>query len=226
LYLIEYHNALRLGVAILVILSSIQSHSTTALVIVSSGGIVVAVDSKLTGRVGSRGAEINDGIKVFSIQNRIAIVGIGREIFHIGKDINYDFATWVHSIESSLPDNVSFDDFVLTVNAELRKIIPKWQTVLSSGGMDPEIPEQIFELGIEYVIAGYQGGIPKLCVLKFYIDWDAKKVVGPYQVPRKIIDQPHAYFFGVLESLTDLTNGQSYAYKQAMSRDIPEVDFR
>jgi hypothetical protein len=80
-YLIEYYNALRLGVAILVILSSIQSHSTTTVVIVSSGGIVVAVDSKLTARAGSQGAGMSDGIKVFSVHNRIAIVGIGTKSF-------------------------------------------------------------------------------------------------------------------------------------------------
>jgi hypothetical protein len=118
-YLIEYYNALRLRVAILVIFSSIQSHSITTVVIVSSGGIVVAVDSKLTARPGSRGAGMSDGIKVFSVHNRIAIVGIGTEVFHFGKGVDYDFATWIHSIESSLPENFSFDDFVrlLIVNS-------------------------------------------------------------------------------------------------------------
>jgi hypothetical protein len=80
-YLIEYYKPLRLELAILVILSSIQSHSTTTVVLVSSGGIVVAVDSKLTARAGSQGAGMSDGIKVFSVHNRIAIVGIGTKSF-------------------------------------------------------------------------------------------------------------------------------------------------
>jgi hypothetical protein len=89
---------------------------------------------------------------------------------------------------------------------------------VSSRRANPNRPEEIFELGIEYVIAGYQGGTPRLCVLKFYSDWGAKKIVGPYQVRRKIVDQLYLYLFGVMEAITDFLNGKSYAYKQAMSR--------
>jgi hypothetical protein len=38
-----------------------------------------------------RGAGMSDGIKVFSVHNRIAIVGIGTEVFHFGKGVDYDF---------------------------------------------------------------------------------------------------------------------------------------
>jgi hypothetical protein len=34
---------------------------------------------------------MSDGIKVFSVHNRIAIVGIGTEVFHFGKGVDYDF---------------------------------------------------------------------------------------------------------------------------------------
>jgi hypothetical protein len=39
--------------------------------------------------------------------------------------------------------------FRLLINSELRKMIPKWQTVVSSGRANPNRPEEIFELGIE-----------------------------------------------------------------------------
>ena len=57
-------------------------------------------------------------------------------------------------------------------------MIPKWQTVVSSRRANPNRPEEIFELGIEYVIAGYQGGTPRLCVLNFIL-------IG---VPRRSLD--------------------------------------
>jgi hypothetical protein len=43
-------------------------------------------------------------------------------------------------------------------------MIPKWQTVVSSGRVNPNPPEEIVELGIEYVIAGYQSAELRGCV--------------------------------------------------------------
>lgn len=153
--LLARYNAPRLAFILLIIICSIQAHATTAIVIVGDHGIAITVDRKIV--LGNaresqrRRTGETQGAKYLVIQNRIAIVDIGYEFFKIANAsgtviLDYDFGTWVRGIESGLPDNVSFDQFVGVVNAEFRKMIPKWQVIVSGGGMHQKNAEDIFDL--------------------------------------------------------------------------------
>lgn len=221
----------RLACVLLIVACSIHAYSTTAIVMVGDHGIAFAIDSKIVLATTnlSRREIVGEraGIKYAIIQDRIVIADIGYEVFRIVDPrsgaliIEYDFGTWVHRIESSLPADVSFDDFVQTVNHEFRQMLPKLQNSVNAGVLHQKNADDIFESPIEYVIMGYQNGIPRLSIVEFYIDWDTKLVIGPYQVPFEpngpIAGHTRLYTFGITDSIREFFNPQSYAYKQAMA---------
>jgi hypothetical protein len=205
-----------------------ESHSTTVVTLITESGIVVSADSKIRIERNDQGLNIGDkeGTKIVVIQHHLTIASIGKEFYTYRNSIThksageYDFAKWIQDIQGRLPDNVSFDDFVEIVKREIVKMIPVVQVAVSGRG-ERQGNVNIFHPFIQYVIAGYQNGIPRLCVLEFYIDWDRKVVIGPYQVPMDTnIPKDHPVrgsFFGVQEAIADFSNRQSYAYKQAMT---------
>jgi hypothetical protein len=225
-YLIAYYAAPCLVFVFLVIFFSIPSNATTVVVITSDSGISMATDSKHVAKdVGLRIVGERDFPKAVIVKNRITIACIYRCDYRftpkIGEEIKYGFATWVLNIERGLQDTVSFDDFVGVVNDEISKMMPKLQPPLRGGAMEPERSSEIFEMFAQYVIAGYQNGIPRLTVLEFYIDWESKSLLGPYQrviePPSQVRGTNHAHSYGISEPHADFTNRQSYAYKQAMA---------
>ena len=231
--LISHYIAPPLVVVLLIVLISIQAHSTTAVVFVSTHGIAIAMDRKIVvqgavsseSQVGKIGE--GEGLKYVIIQNRFVIANVGYGVLEsynpVNKTmINYEFSAWVHGIESGLPKNVSFGDFLKIVNSEAGKMVPILQTLVTRGRMKQNDPSNIFESPIQYVIAGYQDGVPRVSVIEFYVDWNAKTALGPYQVPIEPDEGPIAghtriHLFGVAEAIADFTNRHSYAYKQAMT---------
>lgn len=212
-------------VLILIACWSIQAHATTVIAIVSDQGISVAADSKEVLLGAYRGGQ-RETVKSFIIQDRIVIASLGYSANKWadpagGVVIDYEFGAWLRGIQASLPANVSFDDFTGIVKEEVRKMNPKWQALVSAGKMPHKHYGDIFESLIQYVIAGYQGGVPKLASIEFYIDWDKNQVLGPYQVPLSprgpIAKRSYTYFFGVTEVAFEAPNPQSYGYKQAMA---------
>jgi hypothetical protein len=206
-------------------LVSSQSSATTTVVIVSDKGIVVATDSRLVSP--DKSVESWEAKKVFVVQNRFAIASIGKQRMGfsnpsiIGKDLDYEFGAWVSEIEKSLPDKASFDVLVGVVYDKAGALIPEFQWVIDGAGIQPKNPLEIFDSVIEYVIAGYEDGMPRLSVVKFYINWDAKKVIGPYKVSLEpsgpIAGHTRIYFLGIQQAIANVLNSHSYAYKRAMA---------
>ena len=208
------------------VLSSIQAHSTTVIAIVGDQGISIAADSKMVILGAYRDGE-RETVKSFIIQDRLVIASLGYSANKWadpagGVVIDYEFEAWLRGIQASLPANVSFDDFVGIVKEAVRKMIPKWQAMVTAGKMPHKHYGDIFESLTQYVIAGYQDGVAKLASIEFYVDWDKNAVLGPYQValapPRvAVAGRTYTYFFGVTEVAFEAPNPQSYAYKQAMA---------
>src|SRR5208337_2969876 len=74
---------------------------------------------------------------------------------------------------------------------------------------------------VEFIIVGYDSGRPILYEIEFHVDWSQLDLLGPKEIVEDLTAQPgniHSYFFGVKEAIADITDGQSYAYKQTMIR--------
>jgi hypothetical protein len=210
----------------LLIVFSTFSRATTVIVILGEDGISIATDSKIALRVREQNVGERYAAKCLIVQDRIAIADIGLENYRLANDgvvlFDYEFGAWVRKIESSLPSNVSFDDFVRIVKIELRQTIPSWQLALNSGQLQHKNSDDIFESPLQFVITGYQGEIPRVSVVKLYVDWDTKLVLGPYEISKHNPRDPIAghmptYFFGMTEAATNFYYPKSYAYKHAMA---------
>ena len=208
------------AISFLVLLPN-QCHSTTVVVIINNNGIVIASDSKIA-PVGL--GEAKYGRKVLIIKDRIAIAGLGDEAFSFDTPsthvIDYEFATWVHSFEGSLPASASLNDVVHIVDNKFQQMIPRLNFVIASGGMQPNDPVDRFEPYMKYLVAGYQDGRPVLSVEEFYIDWKAKNVPEPTIHPEaddNIDWHTRMHFYGVTQALTNLGNRNSYAHKRIMT---------
>lgn len=215
-----------------IIVYSTPSHSTTAIVIVGENGIVIATDSKQVldshdnaGRqikIGEKGAR-----KVFLVQNHIAVATIGHDGYHIRHGdmaADYDFGEWILDIQHKLPDNIPFDEFVgIVYDSISTMMIPNIQPFLSVGEVPQRSDWDIFEPFARYIIAGFEKGVPKLCVLEFYIDWGTKALRGPYRIPIEPTSRPitggrtRIASFGLSEAAGDFHTPQSYAYKREMA---------
>jgi hypothetical protein len=216
------------SVFLFVLICYSRSDATTAIVILTADGMVITTDSKWgmeqtaignTGEYQSR--------KTIIVQNHITITCIGNCAFKLthpgfpGDKIDYDFATWIATIERGLPDAVSFERFVAITKDEISKMTPKLGAPLRGGGIQHRTPWDVFERFATYVIAGYESGVPRLTVLEVYIDWDTETWHGPYQIPlepsRKGSGHSGAYSFGIQDAHVEFLDPHSYAYKRTMS---------
>jgi hypothetical protein len=88
--------------------------------------------------------------------------------------------------------------------------------------MKQHSPDEMYREVVRYLVAGYQAGMPRFEEVLFYADWNQKGLIGPirlmaYPGPNNV-GNLHVYQFGFREVIADMTNRESYAYKQAMAR--------
>lgn len=194
------------------------------MVLANRNGIAVSTDSKKTS-VTSDYVKVGEGPteKTILIKDRIVIVSVG--VSGVRYDsFHYDFATWVRNIQSSLPGDISVDDFAGIIETESAKQF--------SGFADLAIKRGAFKRRnsydtctdfIQYIIAGYQGGVPHIVVVHLETDWDNGRIVGPkisFVEPDGTDNSGYfrAYFFGIKDSITDVANRNSYAYQKATAQ--------
>jgi hypothetical protein len=212
------------ALAWLAFLLSLPLSATTLTIMVGSHGIVVAADSKFVNekhRFQRTGKEETVG-KFALIQGRIVLasLGVGRMT---SPTFRYEFETWVTELETRLPKDVSVEELGYIVEAESAKVLGSVpldegvkKGVLKNSDPVPNVCDEF----VQYVIAGYQGGSPRIILVRYYINWDEKKFVGPVRILLYPSDQSkldfRVYTFGIREAVADSLNSQSYAYKLAM----------
>jgi hypothetical protein len=200
----------------------IHLSATTVVLMVSPLGIVIATDSKYVSNVGS-GLKTGEGItdKVTIVQNHFAVASLGQADIRSGL-VHYNFLQWIKDIQTRLRRDVSVDELASIVETESVNEFGTFDSVLERGLIVQKVPFENCESFIQYVIAGFQDNQPRIYTITFDIDWNHKKLIGPKKT-RLLIDMP-LYFFGAKEALLNLTNPDSFAYKQAMI-DTPK-EFR
>ena len=225
--LIKNHLFAKLKTAIFLSVSCpVPALASTAVLVVTPHGIVVSTDSKvtITNAAHQQVGESTTTSKFFIVQNRIVVASIGEtdiprdDSLLPANSARYHFLAWMKDLQAALPDNISIEDLAATIEREsARKFAGFEDGVLKRGFMNPQSPLETCRPFIQYVIAGYQGGLPRAYIVQFDIQWNEKRLIGPTRV---LIHPPERgqlnfafYSFGIVEAITDITNRDSYAYK-------------
>jgi hypothetical protein len=213
-----------IGVIVLLLSLAAEGRSTTLVVAITPSGTVVGTDSKFTVRTGAFGRtdKEGEGDKIVVVQDRIVVADVGIANISSSNGINvYNFLTWMNNLKNNLPDNISVDDFATIVEAESTNKFVSVPQMMQRGDIKREQPNELFRVFVQFVIAGYEAGVPKLYVVETDLDWNRIELIGPKKIPLDPSSQPgniHFYFYGIKEVVADFADGESYAYKQTMMR--------
>ena len=207
-------------VSLFLLASVIPVRATTVLVMVGPHGIITASDS--LARIAIPDSE-STAQKLFIIQNRIVVASIGHYDMQgttTSGPMHYNFLTWMKQLQSRLPPNISVDDLAERIRIESAAMFGGFDAALGRSNIKRPNPIEACEDFIQYVIASYYAGRPRVFVVHFYINWDEKKLIGPIKVLEPFEGDFGIYPFGVTQAIgfADVLDGNSYAHKQAMRR--------
>ena len=198
--------------------------ATTFVFFVTPHGMIIGSDSKMfttqvLGSTSSRTAERSTR-KFVIVQDRIVVASIGHADIK-GGSAHYNFLTWMQELQAKLPAGISVDDLALTIQTESAKVFAEITTVLQRDIIKCYEPTETCGSFVQYVIAGYQGGAPRIQMVQYYVNWDEKRLIGPEPIlldpNEQTIGNFHIHYLGIREALTNLLNRSSYAYKQTMA---------
>jgi hypothetical protein len=193
---------------------TLTAYSTTEIVIVTSEGIIFGSDAKGVTHLRDRtpiGSEMTTRKAELVVNNRFLIASAGA-----ARGPNYDFFSWVNEISHNLPKDISLKDFVSVVERESATIFT--DEVLRTGQLTRP-PLEFCKNFIEYLIAGYQDDHPWVYTVRFEIDWESKRFIGPLT---NILHRPQEntrdfgfHVLGAETAISEIENRNSYAYKKA-----------
>jgi hypothetical protein len=195
---------------------------TTVVVFVTEKGVVLSTDSKTTLRDANYSAtgEIEQA-KFVIIQNRVVVAAVG--VSDITTDFgHYNFLAWMKSPQLQIPDRVSIDDLSGIIEKESALAFSKLRVAdfVKTGTLKNKSPADPCEMFAQFVIVGYQDGVPRIYKVYFYIDWNTLTFTGPIKTllyPDSEVSNYRVIRFGTQQAIADLFNAESYAYKQAVA---------
>jgi hypothetical protein len=225
--LTQNHPALFIAIFLLIYVTPLSA--TTVVVAFNANGIVIASDSKgsLISSVGKVGEIQHRKIHVIQGRFAIACAGVCGYSFSSTRSpstaIERTFDTWIIEIERSLKSNISFDDFAGIIEKEVKAGITALDPVLKGGGIKQENPFDGFEPYYQYIIVGFEQGLPRLFVFDVDIDFQTLQIrLYATSAHPETLQRSGSYFFGIREAIADITDRHSYAYRQAMS-SVPDA---
>jgi hypothetical protein len=197
--------------------------ATTIVLIVTPYGMVIGSDSKMftTNVLGSDSSRVGEGStkKFVIVQDRIIVASLGHSDIQRGS-AHYNFLTWMEKLQTNLPDGISVDDLTSTIQAESAKVFAEITTALQRGIIKRHEPTETCGDFVRYVIAGYQGGAPRIQIVQYYVNWDEERLIGPQVIlldpDKQTVGNFRIHYLGIREALTNVLNRDSYAYKQTM----------
>jgi hypothetical protein len=198
--------------------------STSVVIFVANNGVVISTDSKTALKNGDFSVSVGEKEQPKSVilQGRLVVTAIG--ISDFGNEPNhYNFFTWIHSLQMKLGDNISVDDLAAMIARESSSTFSRLNVdaALKSGALRQKAPAEPCSVFAQFVIAGYQDGLPRIYKVQFDIDWNNKGLVGPtsvllYPDPSETTNY-RMFRFGTQQALVDFFDRRSYAYQKAMA---------
>src|SRR5437879_3019462 len=151
-------------------------HGTTAIFVITPTGIVAGTDQLTKGSSSSGKAVFRKDItKIQLINGKFIVASVGIE-----RSNAYSFEDWITKVGNKLAPDASVTQFVGLIENEATKTFKDDMAIekyMRSGAL---VKSQPFEdTLVEYIVAGYESGVPTIIRTYFNLDWHDKRLVGP-----------------------------------------------
>jgi hypothetical protein len=200
-----------------------KCNATTVVLIVTHRGIVIGADGETTNPVlGTHGT----AVKVILLKKRLIVANRGLQKIRFNDDgtILYSFPSLIGQIDNQTSGKVSVDGLTAVIKKQIPTAFSLIIDAIKSGrltheqavkmGLDPDI--------VQYIIAGYQRGIPIVYSLSIMPDWNTKTVNGPVQVVLNPTDGSDPEFqisnYGLWEAIDQIKTTDTKEQKEFAAR--------
>jgi hypothetical protein len=208
-------------VVLFILLFSRAGWATTLVVITSKDSIVFASDSKeVSGGPRIRGPKSVNKIVVFNYATAIAITGIaefditapdGKIVFH------FDADRILNETKHSLSSTASISSLDSVIVNKLKIAMDGFRPYLANGRINPKNAPSVNYL--DFVIVGYDAGIPVIHRVTVNFDWNLGKISGPVVSAEDASpDRPHNFCFGECTAVAHLGIDGSAEQRAAFAR--------
>jgi hypothetical protein len=179
---------LAIMVAVVVIATN-DARATTVVYVTSSCGMAVGADGKTV--------PAGTAVKIALLKQRLVVADLYYESATAsgGKAVLYDFPTWIRQIDNSTDADISLSGLVEVIKKQMASTFSFASEAIKNGKLTKEQArtwgtEQYI---VQYVVAGYENGVPLVYSLTLMPDWDAKTVNGPFEVVLKKVEPKNAH---------------------------------
>ena len=164
-----------------VVVATNAARATTVVYVTSSCGMAVGADGKTV--------PAGTAVKIALLKNRLVVADLYYESAKApgGSALVYDFPTWVRQIDDSTDADISLSGLVQVIKKQMASTFSFASEAIKNGKLTKEQAREIGVTGyiVQYVVAGYEHGVPLVYSLTLMPDWDAKTVNGPFEVVLK-----------------------------------------
>jgi hypothetical protein len=159
-------------------LATSQLEATTVVFVVTPTGMVIGADSKTQ--------PSGMATKIFLLKDRLAVADLYAETAKINDRTTtlYDFPAWVKQIDHNTSPKVSVSEMTEIIKDEMTSTFAFAIDAIKSGELTEAqaVAEGFGAYLVQFIIAGYQQGVPTVYSLTLVPDWNTKTVNGPFEV--------------------------------------------
>ncbi len=172
-----------------VVVAANGARATTVVYVTSPCGMAVGADGKIVPG--------GTAVKIALLKNRLVVADLYYESAKApGGAVVYDFPTWVRQIDDSTDANISLSGLVEVIKKQMASSFSWASEAIKNGKMKKGQDWGVDQYLVQYVIAGYENGVPLVYSLTLMPDWNAKTVNGPFEVVLKKGAPNTAFNFG------------------------------
>jgi len=207
--------------------------ATTIVAIITTEGIIFAADGVASVR-GADGVWSAVGVaqKVLIVQHRFAFASFGYASAP-GPQIGpgryvYDFPGFADRLNRTVPVGVDVFEFADAVESNTRFDLPNFFDPLIRAGQI--LKENVGPSGIliGYLVCGYENGIATIVRIVYSVDWDMKRVLGPFRTKPISVEKPDGtltlFCDAMCNAVRAIGKGEGFSYNAAHKIAPKEVE--
>jgi hypothetical protein len=207
--------------------------ATTLIAIVTNDGIIFAADGVVSAK-DTNGAWRAVGIaqKVVLVQQRFAFASFGYD-YVAGPQAGpgrfvYDFPGFADRLNRTVPPGIDVSGFADAVESNTRFDLPNFFDPLVRAGQI--LKENVGPSGIliGYLVCGYENGIATIVRIVYSVDWEMKRVVGPYRTKPISVENPGStltlFCDAMCNAVRAIGKGEGFSYESAHKIAPKEVE--